>query len=589
MTGVGGSATIRPLRMPSSVETTASHDEGIRLREYLGVLRRRKWSLILVTLFAIGGAALYTELATPIYRSASSVQATTTVLLPGTTTGAGLSMQTEQQAVTSEPVSKCAALLLEDKTFEADPTEATLDTSAICTTEALSAAEIPAGLDSHVSVVVPPQTNVLQISFDDPSSRVSQAAAQAFALAYIHSKVVRAEQLLGQLRAPLLKTQESLTKQVTKLNSRLDQAIQDNSAGHVTTAGSEKVQNLTSQRNAAQQKLDNITLQLLNLDPSHINPPQLLLPAKLPHKPISPNKVLAGALGLFAGLALGIVLAFLRERLDDTIRGRTDLEESSGAPILAVIPKLHHWRRTQDARLITREDPKGLPSEAYRKLRTSVLFSAAQRQLKVVMICSAMAGDGKTTTAANLAVLLAETDKRVILLSADLRRPRLHRFFDVETKVGLSTVLSGKASAAQVTLDPGIANLRIVPSGPVPERPAELLQSSRMRDVVTQLSDVSDFLLIDTAPLLLVSETLSLAPLVDGVLLVADAEKTSRGAVRRARDDLDDVAAPVIGSILNKYDPSKAHDYHSYGYYYGAYGYGPRRKEGAFDLGSRSE
>jgi capsular exopolysaccharide synthesis family protein len=579
------------------MEPLSSPDEGARLRQYLGILRRRKWAIILVSLFSVVGAFLYAERSTPIYRSTASVQATTTVLLAATSTGANLSMQTEQQAVTSDPVTKCAALLIVDQTFRADPTGAPVDTSEICTPEALAAAEVPEGLASDVLVSVPPQTNVLDIEFDDPSPKVAQLGAQAFALGYIHFKVDRAEQLLDQLRAPLLKAQEGLNKEVTKLNDDLDKAIQDNT-DNPSPGGNAEVQNLTSQRNAAQQKLDNITLQILNLDPSHINPPQLLLPAKLPRAPVSPNKVLAGLVGLFVGLALGVAVGLVRERLDDRLQGRSDLEEQARAPVLAVVPRLK-GRRRPEAVLVTRADPKGVSAEAYRKLRTSVLFAGAQRRLKVVMIGSALAGDGKTTTAANLAVLLAEADKRVILVSADLRRPRLHRYFDIDASRGLSDVLAGRVDLLDVLVNPGIPNLRVVPSGALPDRPAELLESHRMAEVIEELRGVADYVIADTAPLLLVSEALGIALLSDGVIIVADAGKTSRWAVRHARDQLDEVAATVVGSVLNRFDPSSARGYPQYGYYYESrYGYayggenGPdaengEAKRGAVGAGSR--
>jgi capsular exopolysaccharide synthesis family protein len=565
--------------MSSPIDNLTTADEGARLRQYLGFLRRRKWSIALVTVFAVGGAWLYADRTTPIYEATAAVQATNTVLLPGTATGANLSMQTEEQAVTSDPVARCAALLLADQAFRADPAGTTLETSAVCTDEAMATAIVPGGVEPHVSVTVPAQTNVLQISFDDPSSRAAQVGAQAFALGYINSKVVRAQQLLDQLRAPLLDAQESLSKEVTKLNAELDRAIQDNAEKPPTAAGAAQVQNLTSQRNAAQQKLDNITLQILNLDPSHINPPQLILPAKLPHAPVSPNKVLAGALGLFVGLGLGIAFGLVRERLDESLHGRADLEEAASAPVLTVVPRVRG--RRGEARLVVRDDPKGIPAEAYRKLRTSVQFAAAQRQLKVLMVGSAVEGEGKTTTAANLSVLLAEGERRVILMSVDLRRPRLDRYFDLEPGRGLSDVLAGRADLLDVLVDSGIENLRILSSGPVPDRPAELLQSRRMAEVLEEARELADYVIVDTAPLLLVSESLGVALLADGVLLVADAGKTSRWQVRHAREQLEEVAVSVVGAVLNKFDRSRARGYPDYGYYYGPYGYTYGRENGA--------
>jgi capsular exopolysaccharide synthesis family protein len=209
-------------------------------------------------------------------------------------------------------------------------------------------------------------------------------------------------------------------------------------------------------------------------------------------------------------------------------------------------------------------------SEAYRTLRTSILFTATQRPLKVVMVCSPSAGEGKTTSAANLAVVLADANKRVILVSADLRKPRVHEFFGLKNQVGLSSVLSKQAQAWEVLQDPKIENLRVMASGPVPSGPGELVQSEQMGELLAWLRAVADFVIIDTPPVLLVADALSLAPLVDGILVVADAEATSRGAISHTRDQLEQVDAPVIGAVFNNFDPSKAraYSYYGYGYYY---------------------
>src|SRR5262249_46286242 len=162
--------------------------------------------------------------------------------------------------------------------------------------------------------------------------------------------------------------------------------------------------------------------------------------------------VLIGALGLVAGIALGIALAFLRERLDDSLRGRLDLETNVGAPVLAVIPRVPGWRNKHQARLVTREQPKSAVAEAYPTLRTSASFTSVQRGLKAIMITSPEAGEGKTTTAANLSLVLADAGKRVVLVSADLRKPRIHRFFNLQNEVGLSSVLSGEVQPWEAIL-----------------------------------------------------------------------------------------------------------------------------------------
>ena len=273
-------------------------------------------------------------------------------------------------------------------------------------------------------------------------------------------------------------------------------------------------------------------------------------------------------------------MAFLRERLDDRLGGRADFEDRIGAPVLSVIPQVSGWRSREVAKLITIEQPKSGPAEAYRTLRTSVLFAANQQGMKSLILASPSAGEGKTTTAANLAVALADAKRRVILVSADLRKPRIHRFFPgMANDVGLSNVLAGEAKPWEALQDPKVENLRVMASGPVPGRPAELLQSEQMGELLAELQEVADFIIIDSAPVLVVSDCLALVPLVDGVLFVADSETTPGTAVSQAREQLEQVGATVIGAVLNNFDPARArgYGYYQYGgyrYRYGAYSYG---------------
>jgi capsular exopolysaccharide synthesis family protein len=192
------------------------------------------------------------------------------------------------------------------------------------------------------------------------------------------------------------------------------------------------------------------------------------------------------------------------------------------------------------------------------------------------MVASANAGEGKSTTAANLAVVLADSGKRVVLISADLRKPRLHRFFGLETEPGLSNALAGESTVWDTLQAPQVENLRVMVSGPVPARPTELLQSEAMGELVADLRDVSDFVIIDTSPILPVADALVLAPLVDGILLVADASITTRSAVTHTRELLDQVDARLVGAVFNDYDPSRDRGgagYYGYGYRrYGYYG-----------------
>lgn len=583
----------------AAIEPLATEDT-VWLGEYLSVLRRRKWSILLVTLLAVAGAVLYGKQQTPIYQSNARVVASTVLQ-----TGQGAqapNMETEQSFVTSDDVTKCAYQMIrpENTAFRTNPT-VTPDLDTLCSADELAKVELTGpvrALQQNLTITITSPSTVMIIGYLSPSIHAAQAGAQAFALAYIHERVVQATTQLNLLRAGPLATQKRLSEQIAKynasINSQIDKLNTATLNGDPTAPINQTILDLNAKRGAAQQQLNDINQTLQNLDPSKLNPPQLTLPAGLPQDPVSPNMILLGALGLLAGLALGIALAFLRERLDDSLRGRVDLEANLGVPVLAVITRVPGWRNKHEARLVTREQPKSSVAETYRTLRTSISFISAQRGLKAIMVTSPAAGEGKTTTAANLALVLADAGRRVVLVSADLRKPRIHRFFGLQNEVGLSSVLAGEVQPWDAILDPGVENLRVLLSGPVPSRPAELIQSEQMRDVMAGLREVADYVIIDTAPILMVADSLALAPLVDGVLFVADSEATSRSAVAHAREQLDQVGAGVIGAVLNNFDPAKAKAYRNYGYYgmysrYGRsnYGYGQPYENGELRRGEQ--
>jgi non-specific protein-tyrosine kinase len=566
----------------SAIEPLASSEDTVWLGEYLSVLRRRKWSILIVTLLAVLAALLYGRQQTPIYNSTARLN--TSVVLQTAGANQVPNMETEVSFVTSDNVTKCAYLMMQDPGFRADPSKSP-DLATMCSSDALAALPLTGpirAIQQNLTVTPASPSTIMTITYASPSTHAAQVGAQAFANSYINQRKVDGSVELDALRAPLLAKQDELNKKKSDLQSKITdkfaQLADAEAAGNPTLTILQKIQDLESQRDAIGRQLDDLSLSLRNLDPSKLSPPQLLLPAGLPQDPVSPDMILLGAFGLLAGLALGIALAFVRERLDDSLRGRLDLEANLSAPVLAVIPKVPGWRNKHDARLVTREQPKSAVAEAYRTLRTSITFLAAQRGLKVIMITSPAAGEGKTTTAANLALVLADAGKRVVLVSADLRKPRIHRFFGLQNEIGLSSVLAEEIQPWEAILDPGVENLRVLLSGPVPSRPAELLQSEQMGEILAGLREVADYVIIDTAPMLLVADALALGPLVDGVLFVADSENTSRSAVAHSREQLEQVGAVLIGSVLNNFDPVKARAYRHYGYYgpyrgYGRYGY----------------
>ena len=258
------------------------------------------------------------------------------------------------------------------------------------------------------------------------------------------------------------------------------------------------------------------------------------------------------------GLGLGIAFALLRERLDKRFKGRADVERTLGAPVLATIPSYSRRKRGAKAsQVVTLSEPKGAASEAYRTLRTNLQYMALQRGLKSLLVTSAAAGEGKTVTTVNLAAALALSGQRVIVVSADLRRPTLERYFGLERGEGLSSwLVSDQDDLWSLIQDPHIPNIRVLPSGPIPSNPAELLTSARAGHLVEMLSANADFVLFDSAPILGLADSAILSSRVDGVLLIVDASTSHSSAGVRAREEIERAGGTVVGSLLNAFDPS---------------------------------
>jgi len=355
--------------------------------------------------------------------------------------------------------------------------------------------------------------------------------------------------------------------------------------------------------------------------------------AEAPLHPSSPKKKLNMLLALLVGLFGGVGLAFLVERLDDSIKTFEDVTKSTGLPSLGIIPafggndaemkprdeswpeKMRFWRpwrkmknetpqapeagskpeatieRAQDKiaakggeategvggngvssiDLISFLSPKSNVAESYRSLRTALLLSSAEPRPQCLAISSALPKEGKTTTLANLAVTLAQSGKKILVVDADLRKPRLHEVFGIRNLNGLTNYLTGKKDKGNVIKITEIPNLFLINAGPVPPNPLELLSSDKMTSLIATLRETFDYVLFDTPPILAVTDALDLGSKLDGVILVVWGEKTSREALKRTREKLDMVKARTLGVILNNVAVRRHDHYYRQGYY-GHYG-----------------
>jgi len=300
-------------------------------------------------------------------------------------------------------------------------------------------------------------------------------------------------------------------------------------------------------------------------------------PAELPRYPVKPRTRLNTLLAAVVGCMLAVGVAFLIEYLDDTIKTSEDVGQALGLSTLGAITR---FRSTdEEDRLIAAAHPRSPISEAYRALRTNIQFSTVDKPLRTLLVTSTNPVEGKSTTVANLGVVMAQAGLSVIVVDSDLRRPALHEVFGVSRNLGLTNALLDKNPNPDGYLqETGIENLRVLACGPLPPNPSELLGSQRMRELIEQLKEEADVLLFDSPPVLAVTDASILASQVDGVLLVVDAGTTRREVAQRGKEQLDKVGANILGATLNKLSARGAGGYYYY-YYYSSEESGERRKK----------
>ncbi|MGW1809110.1 polysaccharide biosynthesis tyrosine autokinase [Streptomyces sp. NPDC002078] len=284
--------------------------------------------------------------------------------------------------------------------------------------------------------------------------------------------------------------------------------------------------------------------------------------AVAPTQPVSPRPLLNLSAGLLGGLLLGAGVVALRETLDTTLKTSESLSEFTALPGLGTIP----YDRNATRRPLVSSDVRSKRAEAFRKLRTNLQFSQVDDRPRIIVVTSSVPGEGKTNTAVNLALSLAEAGVSTCLVDGDLRRPCVASVFGLVQDAGLTTVLIGQARIEDV-MQQAEGRLSVLTSGAVPPNPTELLASGRMEEVLRELADTYEVVIVDTAPLLPVADTVGLASLAQGALLVVRAARTSRDQVRTAAASLDRVGVRVLGTVFSMAPAPKGDRYSAYGPY----------------------
>lgn len=396
---------------------------------------------------------------------------------------------------------------------------------------------------------------------------------------------IRAEQLTNEIARQLIlqspttpeKEQEQhrqfVNDQLTTLQSNIqstEQELAELQRQLALETSARSIQDTQGQIAALQQKLAGWQTTYASLldfyNGSRTNFLSVVEPA-FPAYQVGPNTRSNVMLAVSIAAMLAVSAAFLLEYLDDTVKSRDDVDRALALPTLGTINRIGRIREPTD-HLIAMNAPRAPVSEAYRVLRTNIQFSSLNSRPLRLLITSAGPNEGKTTTATNLAIIMAQAGMRVILVDTDLRRPSIHSFFNVLNHVGLTTLLIDDGAAMETALHTTrVPGLSVLTSGPLPPNPAEMLGSEQMRARVTEMQALADVIIFDSPPVLAVADATILGALSSGVVLIINSGRTRSDSLRRTKERLEQVGLKILGVVLNKLSEGRAEGYDYYYYY----------------------
>lgn len=514
----------------------------MELRQYLSIVTKWLWLIALSVVIAAGASYFASKAATPLYRTKTTLMVGRAVQNPDPNsadlyTGQQLA-NIYSQLVRREPVLKGVI-------------------------ESLGLNTNWQALAGQISSYVIPQTQLLEISVIDSDPYRAKVIADAIAQELILQSPAAANTTAGEVGFIQAQIDDLKTKikngqdEVIRLQQELDAA---NSAL--------QIQELQSQINVLETKISEwqktYSQLLTTIQGGDVNVLTVIEEATVPSVPVSPNTRMNVLLAATIGLVLAVGGVLIIEYLDDTVKSSQDVERITKLPAIGTIPKMNGGGYPD--KLITLNEPLDPITESFRSLRANILYSGVEEPLKSLQVTSPGPGEGKSICVANLAVVMAQSGMKVILLDADLRRPVQHEIFGLTNLTGLSDAIvqSAKHSASEYLQFTEVENLKVLTSGPLPPNPAKLLVSEKMKNLVQELKTQADILILDSPPVGVIADSLAFCTLLDGTLVVCDVGRTRKGELRETIEDLERVHANLIGVVLNRSPRGKG----SYYYYY---------------------
>lgn len=440
---------------------------------------------------------------------------------------------------------------------------------------ALGIDEIPA-----YGVRVVPDTQLVEIKVTDADPLRAHAVANELARQLIEQTQNDAQPQEAQRQMFIAGQLDQLEAGLQQTKAEIESQQQELAALLTPTQIADAQTQLRALENKQATLQSNYAALLASTQRRAINSLNIVEPATLPQHPVGPNKPLTIFLAAAMGLLLGVGAAYLLESLDDTLKNPEDVQTALQLTTLGAVPAIE--MAASDSELVGLWPAQSPAKESYRVLRTNLQFASVDKALKCLMVTSPAPSEGKSITAANLAIALAQAGQQVILVDADLHRPRQHRLFKVANNTGLTAgLLVAHPNPAELLSETSAPGLRLLTSGPLPPNPAELLGSHRMADLLAALQMHADTVVVDSPPATVLSDAAILSTQVDGVLLVLVSGQTRREMARRAVDALTHVNARIVGVVLNRMPVRSS----GYSYYYSNEGYGETRPRAG--LGSR--
>lgn len=534
-------------------------EESLHIKDYIAVLRRRRDIIITFFVTTVVVVTIGSFIMKKIYRATATLLIDTESPNVLTTTGSvelGSQnyysykeyFQSQMQIIISRPIAS--------EVFEGlnlgSPKEYAKSKDPI------------AGFLKSVNAEPVRDTRLLKLNVDNRDPELAAKIANRMAEIYVKRNLayISKNELLNLLKNEYL-----------KLKSKLSEYSKVYKEGHpeiikLRQEIAELIKKMEQEKNVSVYGISGEDT-LSGLKANNIN---ILEPAEVPKTPIKPKKILNIALSVIFGLFGGMGLAFFLEYLDDTVRSIDDVEKLLRWPFLGNIPKIDSDGTMSEFEkdVFVKTNPKDPIAEAYRTIRTAVALSNTEEHpVKSIAITSLGPQEGKTTTICNLSIVIAQNQKKVLLVDADMRKPRLNTIFNKENKSGLSTFLSSKElNLDEMIQKTDVDNLYLVNGGPHPPNPSELLSSHKYKEFITLAKERFDYVLLDTPPIAVITDALLVSQAVDGLIVVVESGKTPKRALPRIYKLLEDAKVRVIGTIINKISIS-SDNYYYYSYYYG--------------------